>query len=143
MGARVTRRPFAALRRRLRRAARDRRGGATVEFVLWAPALAAMIMVVADMALILTTNANIQHAAREAARGLARHQLSANTVEAFVQERISLGAWSDYALNVTTGPEMEVRISIPASAASVFGFYELIMPGPLSARAVMREEDPA
>jgi Flp pilus assembly protein TadG len=138
-------RPDAARRRprlRLRRALRDSRGSATLEFALWLPVLIGLLMGVADLALIFTTNANMQHAARETARGLARHAITELEAPGYLRERLNIGTLSDYAVKVVNGPDVEVSVTISADAASVFGFYETILPGDIVAHVVMRREDP-
>jgi Flp pilus assembly pilin Flp len=136
------RRP-AARPRGLRALLRDSRGSATVEFALWVPALVAMLMSVADLALIFTTNANMQHAARETARELARHQITAQDAPTFLRQRLTLGSGGDYQVTVADAADVEVEVRLPAQSAAVFGFFEVLMPGDLVARAVMRREDPA
>ncbi|MGG7567049.1 TadE/TadG family type IV pilus assembly protein [Rhodovulum sp. DZ06] len=80
-----------SLRDALRSAFKERRGGATVEFVVWLPFFLSMLAVFTDIALILNTRARMVNAATEAAIAFAvNHDTEAEA------EAIAIGYFQDF-----------------------------------------------
>ena len=125
---------------RLRRTGADERGSATVEFVLWLPFFITLIAAIADLSFIFTTNASMWDVARDTARRLALHQVTAEQAETFALSAFALGDPTQYAVSVTDGDDVVVEITTSIDDASVFGVYSALMPGDLIARVTMLRE---
>ena len=118
----------------------DDRGAVTVSFVLWMPFFLMLVMVIADVAVLFTTNATMWDSARDAARRLALHQITEDQAEQYVLEHIVIGKSSDYQVAAVDGDDVVVQVVTSTSNASVFGIFGEVLPGELVARVTMLRE---
>lgn len=127
-----------------RSAFKDRRGGATVEFVVWLPFFLSMLAVFTDIALILNTRARMINAATEAAIAFAvDHKTEADA------EAVAAGFFDDFEpgeLTVSVTPDGTgnvVTAEISASFSTIMLFtgdllFSDILAGDKKLTATMR-----
>ena len=123
----------------------ERRGGGTLEFVVWTVVFAAMLAFVADLSLVQVTRASMWDAARDAARRVALHEMTAEQARAHAASAVALGAPKAYKVTVSLGGEdgtgdVVVAISTEAATASPLGLYPIIAPEALTAKVTMMQE---
>ena len=128
------------LRRGVRRIVSCDKGSTTVEFVIWVPFFAGMLVAVADVSLVLATRANMWQVARETARAVARHEVAVDDATTYVRDHLLLGAPDNYSISVGETGDVTVQVSIPSAQASIFGIYGTLMTADLVATATRRSE---
>lgn len=119
---------------------RDERGNASVEFVLWIPGFALLLIVTTDASVLYLTHTEMWNVARDTARKVAIGEIT--DAEAVTEARNNLPA-RPYVISASSSAELEVfvRIQITVSDAAVFGKYMgSILDLPMVARVSLRRE---
>ena len=111
------------------RGLRDARGGATVEFALWMPVFAFLVMLSADVGVLAYRYSQMWDVARSAVRdisigGLPRTQ---GALDAFVHERLSASHQASLIDAHTT--YFTVEIVAPSESLMAFGVFEATLDG--------------
>lgn len=119
---------------------RDEDGAVTVEFVLWLPVFFLILMLIVDATMVFSAEARLWTVARDAARQISIHRLSAEDAEEFVHER---SGFKPEKLTVTADDsksDIWVRVTTPTSEVDMFGFFGTISSPTLVAHVTLRAE---
>ncbi len=124
----------------LRRAWRNERGVAAIEFAFVVPVLVIMLTGIIQFGAILFVQQNMGHVSRETARRLIVGDLTTAQAPQFVQDRlVNWGA--SYSVNATEpNGDFRVEITVPVAEVSLVDVLGLFQSGELSAVTIMRPE---
>lgn len=123
-----------------RRFWRDESGSTTVEAVIWVPIFVLIMVTVADISFMFTTNASMWDTALDTSRRLARHQLDSNGAVSYARNEL-LGNSRDYSVQVQeTYEDVTVTITLPISEAGLLGVVAAAWSGTVRARVSMLRE---
>jgi len=119
---------------------RDEIGAITIEFVTWMPAFAAMLAFIVDFSFVFMTNSSMWDSARDAARRLALHQMTAEQAEEYVLASLFTPS-RDFKVEAINGiDDVVVTVITPINEATAFRIYSKVLPGNLVARVTMLKE---
>ena len=120
---------------------RDAEDGAlSVETVLWLPFYLGLLAFILDASHVLTTNASMWDASRDAARRLAYHRIDAEEVPAQVMAQV-MGPGRPYSVIVEEDHDsVAVETRLPAAQAGLVGQFARLMSFDLVARVTMMRE---
>jgi hypothetical protein len=101
----------------------DEDGSATLEFTLWMPVFAILLLLIADTSLLFSAKANLWRVASDTARRIAVGELTTVTAPAYAQAQ--LGGNPDYVVRaMREGRDVKVGITVPfgeiAMSAAIF-----------------------
>ncbi len=125
----------------LARLVRDERGMATVEFVLWLPVFATVMLVAIDATVLYLHHTEMWNVARDVARRVAVGDIDENEAKQYVVDNLFLYTHSYWVH--TSDPSSEeamILIQTRVSDASMFGLFGPILDEYLEAAVVMRKE---
>ena len=133
----------------MRRTISDESGAAAIEFSMIAPVLILTAMAGLEFGLVITTQATMQHSARDTVRQISLGQLSDTNAPAYVCSKVTSWATSACTAAVThsnaADPKSDVitiMVSVPASSASIVNLFTRTAGGfNVKASAAMRRED--
>ena len=120
---------------------RDDRGSQTIEFVLWLPIIASLMVIITDASILYLTHTEMWNVARDTARRLSSGQLQTeNDAVVYASQQLNL---YDPAYVVTatrdTTASMTVVITVAVVDATIFGnFLTPVLGSTMEARVVMR-----
>ena len=107
---------------------------------MWMPAFAGMLALIADFSFIFMTNSSMWDSARDAARRLALHKITAEQAEEYVQSTL-FSTRRNFTVQAVEGEdEVVVLVKTSINDASIFRFYAGWLPGDLVARVIMLRE---
>ena len=120
---------------------RDERGSATIEFVLWVPVFAAILIAAIDATVLYLHHTEMWNVARDVARRVAVGDITEAQAADYVEQELSLYADS-YSVSTSEPSDPDVTIAIHTSVAdaSVFGYFDAVLGSWLTATVVMRRE---
>lgn len=118
----------------------DDRGGVTIEFVLWAPVFAALIAGATDISLAFMNQSNFWNIARDTARAVSRHAMSADEAKAYAEANSKFGNATPTATVTLTATEVTVKISAPATTVDAFGIFGIFEGTTIKAEVTHRLE---
>ena len=119
----------------------DESGSATIEFVLWVPVFAVILVAAVDATVLYLHHTEMWNVSRDVARRVAVADIAESEAAAAVEKELFL--YSDAYYVATSDPkDMDVKIAIQTkiSDASVFGFFQPILGDYLTAMVTMRRE---
>ena len=121
----------------------DDRGSETIQFVVWLPLFAFLLVIVTDASFLFLYHTEMENVARDTARrmtsGAIRTQEDAVT-HAYAQLAASNQPY-EVTANYDPDSAMTVIISVPMVDVTVFGFFVApVLGGTMNARVVMRSE---
>lgn len=127
--------------RLLRRFLGDEHGSATIEFVLWLPVFAVVLVAAIDAAVLYLQHSEMWNVSRDVARRLAVSDITEDEVADYVADELFLfsPAYS-VAISDPTSLDVEIVIRTRVADASVFGFFEPLLDKYLTAAVIMRRE---
>jgi len=118
---------------------KDEGGTATVEFVLWLPLIAGIIVGAFDLNIMLMTQSNMYTVARDTARRVSTGELTTTTGKAYALAQLNYMGF-DYGVDITDSTDVVVAIKTTLSNVAVLG----VMGGEgkynLTATVTMRSE---
>lgn len=106
---------------RSREKARDRRGGATVEFVFWIPFFMGLLALIVDVSLLLNMRAQMLDAATSAARQYALRYMPKEDAETFAEEMFAAGVATVDVIPDGDDKYVTAEVRVPYSKAMLFG----------------------
>lgn len=122
---------------------RDEQGSASIEFVLWAPIIAALLVVMIDATTLYITHTEMWNVARDTARHMVAGQITSETeAETFAAERLNMFE-NPYTVDAHFDPDayMSIYIATDIADAMVFGaFLRPLLNDTIQVRVVMRSE---
>lgn len=118
----------------------DERGAVTVEFVTWMPAFAAMLAFIVDFSFVFLTNSSMWDSARDAARRIALHKMTADQAEEYVLDSLFTPSHNFRVEAIEGEEEVVVTVVTPINDATAFRIYSSLLPGNLVARVTMLRE---
>lgn len=120
---------------------RDERGSATIEFVLWVPVFAFILMATVDATILYLHHTEMWNVARDVARRVAVGDITEAQAKDVIANELFLTTTS-YTVATSDPKDLDVKIMIQASMAdaSVFGIYNAIVGRNLTALVIMRRE---
>jgi Flp pilus assembly protein TadG len=120
---------------------RDERGSVTIEFVLWVPIMAVILVAATDATVLYLHHTEMWNVSRDVARRVAVGDMSEADAVTVVQNEMFLYSRA-YTVATSDPTELDVRIMIQTSIAdaSVFGFFKPVMGRYLTAMVTMRRE---
>lgn len=126
---------------RSRRFLGDERGSATIEFVLWLPVFAVILMVAVDATVLYLQHSEMWNISRDVARRLAVSDITEEQVADSVADQLFLFSPA-YTVAISDPTALDVRIVIQTRVAdaSVFGLFEPVLDQYLTAAVTMRRE---
>lgn len=127
------------MKRILSRFAKKEDGNATVEFVLWLPLIAGIIVGALDLNMISLTQSNMWTVARDTVRRISTGELNASTGQDYALARLS---FLDYTceVDVTVGTDAVVDISASLTDMAVVGVIGGKQSYAINASVTMRVE---
>lgn len=123
----------------MKRFLRDDRGSVTIEFVLWVPIFALLLMVTADASFMYLTITRMENAARDAARRVSIGQFNTDTIDNYVLSELTDGPYSVSAA-CSTSDYACVQISRPVNSIVTFGVLTALLGQSVGAETKMRLE---
>lgn len=108
------------MKRFLSRFRRDENGNATVEFVLWLPLIAGIIVGTFDLNIVLMTQSNMWQVARDVARRVSTGELTASSGQAYALEQLNYMGF-EYGVDITDGDDVVVQIQTYLSNVAILG----------------------
>lgn len=118
---------------------RDSRGSATIEFVLWVPVFAFLLMLTADASFVYLTTTRMENAARDAARRVSIGQYDTTTIGSYVLSSLDAGPYTVSAACSTTDYAC-VTITRPVDSVITFNVLDSIIGQNLAVETKMRLE---
>ena len=120
---------------------RDERGSVTIEFVLWVPVMAVILVAATDATVLYLHHTEMWNVSRDVARRVAVGDMSEADAATVVQNEMFLYSRA-YTVATSDPTDLDVRIMIQTSIAdaSVFGFFKPVMGRYLTAMVTMRRE---
>ena len=103
---------------------RDERGSQTIEFILWVPMIAMLLVTVIDAATLYLAHAEMENVARDTARRMTTGVLADKAAaEAYASAKLSVYDYP-YTIDATYDPDnsMIVNISVNVADATPFGY---------------------
>ena len=120
---------------------RDEHGSVTIEFVLWVPVFAVILVAATDATILYLHHTEMWNVSRDVARRVAAGDMSESDAAATVQDEMSLyNNTYTVATSDPTNPDVTILIQTQISDASVFGFFEPVLGRYLTASVTMRRE---
>jgi len=127
------------MKRLLRRFRKNQNGNATVEFTLWMPLIAGIIVGAFDLNIVLTTQSTMWDVARDTARRVSIGQYDASTGQEYALNRLTFMGF-DYGVDIAVGDDVVVTVETFLGNVAVLG----VMGGghgyKLTAAVTMRNE---
>lgn len=123
----------------MKRFARDERGGVTIEFVLWVPVFAFLLMLTVDASFMYLTITRMENAARDAARRVSIGQFTTATIEDYVLSELTDGPY-DVSAACSTTDYACVQIVRPVDSIVTFGVLQALVGQTVGAETKMRLE---
>ncbi len=125
----------------LSRLLRDERGTATIEFVLWVPIFAVILLAAVDATVLYLHHTEMWNVARDVGRSVAVGQITEDEAETAIEERLFLHSRA-YWVQTSDPRNLEAQIYIRTKVenASVFGLFGPILGEFLEVGLVMRKE---
>lgn len=129
------------LRRPVSRLWRDETGSATIEFVLWVPVFAVILVAAVDATILYLHHTEMWNVSRDVARRVAVGDISEADAAQVIEDELYL--YSDAYYVATSDPsdlDVQIYIHTQVADASVFGFYTPILDKYLTSLVTMRRE---
>ncbi len=128
------------MRRLLKRFLRRDDGNATVEFVLWLPLIAGVIVGAFDLNIVLMTQSNMYDVARDTARRVVTGELSsASEAQQYALDRLTYMNF-EYGVDVTIGDDVVVDVETYLTNVAVLGIMGEHGKYKVTAAVTMRNE---
>jgi Flp pilus assembly pilin Flp len=118
---------------------KDQEGNATVEFVLWLPLIAGIIVGAFDLNIVLMTQSNMWSVARDVARRVSTGEMSAATGQTYALERLDYMGF-EYGVDITDGDDVVVSINTFLSNVATIGVMGGMGQYAITATVTMRSE---
>jgi len=128
------------VRKLLKRFARNEGGNATVEFVLWLPLIAGVIVGAFDLNIVLTAQTSMYNVARDTARRVSVGELSASAAQDYALSQLDFMNF-DYGVDVSVGTDVTVDIETFLSNVAVLGSMGSLGDYSVKASVTMRVEE--
>ena len=120
---------------------RDEHGSVTIEFVLWVPVFAVILVAATDATILYLHHTEMWNVSRDIARRVAAGDMAESDAAAAVGEEMFLyGNAFTVATSAAGNPDVVILIQTQVSDASVFGFFQPILGRYLTASVTMRRE---
>ncbi len=123
----------------IRRFLKNERGSSTIEFVLWIPLFALMLMITSDASFVYLTSTRMENVARDAARRVSMGQISTDNIGSFVLSELTDGPYTVDA-SCSTSDYACVRIQRPVSSIVAFDVLAPLLDKSVRAETKMRLE---
>ncbi|HUF86048.1 MAG TPA: TadE/TadG family type IV pilus assembly protein [Thermohalobaculum sp.] len=119
----------------------DEHGSATIEFVLWVPVFAVILVAAIDATILYLHHTEMWNVSRDVARRVAVGDITEDQAAEVVEQELFLYS-SAYFVGTSDPKDLDVQIMIQTQVAdaSVFGFFEPILDKYLTALVTMRRE---
>ena len=122
---------------------RDQRGSETVQFVVWLPLIAFVLITVTDASFLYLNHTEMTNVARDTARRLTTgNLLTEDEAKAYAYGELAQYAYN-YEVLVNRDPDaaMTVVVSVPVVDVTVFGFFLTpVLGSTMGTRVVMRSD---
>ncbi|MDH3666169.1 MAG: pilus assembly protein [Paracoccaceae bacterium] len=120
---------------------RDETGAASIEFVLWVPVFAFLLVAVIDATVLYLQHTEMWNVSRDVARRVAIGDMAESDVVQVVQNEMYLYSKAyTVATSQPTDPDVQIAIQTTVAEASVFGIFQAVMDEKLTAVVTMRRE---
>lgn len=124
---------------KLRRFHREDAGTASLEFVIWVPTVAAMLVLVADLALCLFAYTHMWKVARDTTRLVSVGEIAVDEGKSYIQAK--LPNYGVYQVSVTEVGTSDISVSITGNSISPFiGTLDLLSVGTMGVTHTTRME---
>lgn len=119
----------------------DERGSATIEFVLWVPVFAVILVAAIDATILYLHHTEMWNVSRDVARRVAVGDITEDDAPEYVENELFLYSHA-YTVATSDPNQLDVQIMIQTriADASVFGFFEPVLGRYLTASVTMRRE---
>lgn len=118
---------------------RDERGSFTIEFVLWVPLFAFLLMLAVDASTVYMALTRMENAARDAVRQVSIGRLKSDAVETYVAGGLDAGPYN-VSLDCSTAGIACVSISRPVASIVTFDVLASLVGQSVGAETRMRLE---
>lgn len=115
---------------------KDDWGPVTIEFALWVPLFAGLLMLASDASLMFLTSTRMENAARDAARRVSMGELNTASVGNYVVSTLDSGPYAVSAA-CSAGDYACVRITRPVESVVSFGVLEPLLGTSIGAETKM------
>jgi Flp pilus assembly protein TadG len=120
---------------------RDEHGSVTIEFVLWVPVFAVILVAATDATILYLNHTEMWNVSRDIARRVAAGDIAESDAAAAVGEEMFLYSNAfTVATSAASDPDVVILIQTQISDASVFGFFQPVLGRYLTASVTMRRE---
>lgn len=109
--------------RRIRNFRKEEDASVTVEFVLWIPILCSLFLLATDATVAFMRQSQMWQVSRDTARIVSRHGMERGAAEDYAELNAAFGTnVPEVDVDMETDPtEVVVKMTVPASAMTVFG----------------------
>lgn len=118
---------------------KDERGSFTIEFVLWVPLFAFLLMLASDASFMYLTLTRMENAARDAVRQVSIGRLDADTVDSYVAGGLDAGPY-EVSIECSTSEIACITISRPVATIVTFDVLSSLVGQSVGAETRMRLE---
>ncbi len=115
---------------------RNEDGSATIEFVLWVPIIFSLVLLATDVSIAFMRQSQSWQVARDTARIVSRHGMTENAAVTYAEENTKFGSTTPAVTVRSNGSVVEVSISTPANAMTVFGTINFALGESITTRVV-------
>lgn len=123
----------------IRRFLADERGSFTIEFVLWVPLFAFLLMLTSDASFMYLTMTRMENAVRDATRQVSIGRLSRDEVPDYVQGELDAGPY-EVSTDCSTDEFACVRVSRTVNSIVTFNVLTALIGETVGAETRMRLE---
>ena len=117
----------------------DQAGSASIEFVLWIPVFAVLLMMTVDASFLYMNLTKMENAARDGARRVAMGQYDAESIATVVHEGLPA---PDLVVDATCSTDDYACVTVmrPAAGMMAFGFFTPLLGESMRTEIRMRKE---
>lgn len=127
------------MRQALKRLRRDQKGSSSIEFVLWMPVFAVLLMMTVDASFLYMNMTKMENAARDGARRVATGQFNTNEIVLVIMEDLPA---PDLVVDATCSTDDYACVTVmrPASGMMAFGIFKPLLGESMRTEIRIRKE---
>lgn len=124
----------------LSRFRKDQNGSATVEFVIWLPLIASLIVGAFDLNVVLLTQSNMWNVARDAARRVAIGDMDSDAAETWAEAQLAMLGMTPTVTVSQASDDITVAVSASVADMAILGSLTQTKNYTINASVTMRSE---
>lgn len=118
--------------RRIHRYLHDQSGSLSIEFVMWLPLFAFLLVLAGDATMAFMNQSRMWQVSRETARIVSRYGMDELTAESYAQAQLTMGETAPVVDVSFASAKVTVQMTMPVTAMAPFGLLEFAMDDDIS-----------